>query len=419
MRKSLLIAAIIAVVVFSGFFAWYFLSKEPNQPLGEFIYDALPFGSGGEENIPFIPPEELGSENEPGENGEVAVGENEIVASSPLFKISETPVAGAVAFSRGGRQVVRYMERATGHIYEVILPSSTSTSNAEKTRITNTTIPKIYEAHFKSDGNAVLTRSLREDTDAIDNNFITILPRSSTSTSDTFNRINSNPLRGNTDSMAVAGTNIFFSLLDNSSISVSTFEGTGQKTVFTSPFTNWRLSSAGNSLIAYTKASAFAPGYAYTVNTTNGALTKIAGSFNGLVAITNPAGNRVAYSYIESGQTRTFVKNIPGTESVELSPATLAEKCIWSTQNVNELFCGVPENGVGGSQPDNWYKGIVSFSDRVWSFDTSSGIAEVISEPSKTADVEIDATDLKLTADENYLILTNKKDYSLWVLRLE
>lgn len=417
MRKPLLITAVAAIILFALLFVWYFVSREEGEPLGDFVYDALPFGSGGGEDIPFIPPEELGfGTSTEGEGGSDTSTEEIPVAS--IFKLSDTPVAGAVIFARNGRQVARYIERATGHIYEVSLPSATS-SSAEKVRITNTTIPKIYEAYFRADGNAVLTRTLREDTDAVENNALLLTPPTSTSTADTFHRITSTPIRGNMDSVAAAGNSLFYALRDASSIAASAFDGTGQRTLLSSAFAGWRLAAAGTSLIAYTKASAFAPGYAYSLNTTNGALTKVAGPLNGLVAVTNPAGNRLVYSYIQNGATRTFAKTLPSGEPTAITPGTLAEKCVWSATDIAMLYCGVPENGVGGGEPDNWYRGASRFSDRIWSFNTNTNISQVIAEPAETNDVEIDAIELKLSPNEAYLIFTNRNDYTLWALRLE
>ncbi len=77
-----------------------------------------------------------------------------------LRKISTTPVAGAEVFSRRNgsstESIIRFVDRATGNIYE------TSTSSLAVIRVTNTTIPKINEAYFNSDGNSVLLQFANE-----------------------------------------------------------------------------------------------------------------------------------------------------------------------------------------------------------------------------------------------------------------
>ena len=232
--------------------------------------------------------------------------------------------------------------------------------------------------------------------------------------------VSSTAIRGEIGSVAVGSSNtIFYALRDTSSVVSSAFNGTGRKTLFTSPFTQWRLASAANSLIAYTKASSNAAGYAYTVNTSNGALTKILGPLNGLTAIPNTSGNRVLYSYVEGNRTRLFVKNIQSNTLSEMFPNTLAEKCIWSGKNVGIVFCGVPTDDLRVGEPDNWYRGVTHFSDRVWLFDTNTEIAQVLVEPKQSFDVDIDVFEPKLSPNEDYIIFLNKTDLSLWALKLE
>src|SRR5690606_28868896 len=89
------------------------------------------------------------------ENTGSGTGENASMIGSDgvplakIFKLSDAPVAGAVAFTRDGRTAVRYTDRATGHIIESILPGEEAGEESViKTKITNSTIPKIYEAIF-------------------------------------------------------------------------------------------------------------------------------------------------------------------------------------------------------------------------------------------------------------------------------
>src|SRR5690606_4110878 len=105
--------------------------------------------------------------------------------------------------------------------------------------------------------------------------------------------------------------------------------------------------------------------------------------------------------------------------SNEILPATLAEKCVWSETESATLYCGVPLSGIGAGEPDNWYKGITRFSDRLWRFDTEVDIAEILAEPQATYGVNIDASELRLSSDEGYLVFINRNDLSLWALKLE
>lgn len=423
MKKVIIILVAIVVIILAIFLGWYFLVRDPNIPLGEMIRKSLPFGSGGD--APTRPSDWDGQATD----SQQPVTDEFGSPTAKLFRIADTPVAGAIALNRGTETVVRYVDRATGHIYDVTLPTETGSATLKKIKVTNNTLPKVYEAYFRSDGNAVLLRFLRDDSDIIENLAVTLTPPKSTTAStsspqaDSLYTASSIALRGDIDSIAVAesGNILFYVLRDPSSIISSSFNATNTKVLLASPFNNWRLNAIKGSLVLYTKASSNVSGSAYTLNTSGGALTKILGPLNGLVALLNTAGDQVLYSYVESGGTKLFTRNLTDKTLSELSPATLAEKCVWGTKNTNTLFCGVPVSAPGAGEPDLWYRGLTHFSDHIWSFDTSTStdIAQVLAEPDQSLGINIDVMEPKLSPNENYLIFINKTDLSLWALRLE
>jgi hypothetical protein len=410
--KKIIIILIALLVIFLGFLGWQILFNNPDTPIGETIRDVLPFGSGDG-----LSPT-TGGRGPTTNDAEQLMSDELSVPTSDLFRLVNTPVAGAVVFEKNGSTIVRYVDRATGHIYDISLPDNPSSASLEKVKVSNNTLPKIYEAHFRPDGDAVVVRALKDNSDVIENLSLTLTPPQSTST--TLYSVSSNTLRGDISSMALGAGNVLFYVLQNpSSIVSSALNGTGVKTLFASAFSDWQLVIAGNSLLAHTRASASAPGYAYTVNTTGGALTKILGPLNGLTAIPNVANNRALYSYTDSNRVRLFAKNLQNNNLSEILPATLAEKCVWSVVNINKVFCGIPTISIGRGEPDGWYRGATQFSDRLWSFDTGNDTAQVLIEPKLNSNVDIDAFKLKLSPNEDYLIFQNKRDISLWVLRLK
>ncbi|MEX2013677.1 MAG: hypothetical protein WD897_02070, partial [Parcubacteria group bacterium] len=408
MKKILIILMAVVSVALVAFLGWYLFLRNPDIPTGMVIRNILPFGSGDDINIPAQP-----TGNGFGDGaGEEEPFDEFGLPTADLFRISNTPVAGATIFTRNGQTVVRYVDRATGHIYDVDL------GTLDKTKVTNNTLPKIYEAYFRSDRNAVLLRFLKDDSDTVENLSLTLTPPQATSS--TLYAVSSTLLGGDISAVAVgSGNTLIYARRDTSSIVTSTFNGTGARTLLTLPFTDWRLATAGNSLVVYTKASANASGFAYTLNTSNGAFVKILGPLNGLVVIPSSIGNRVLYSYVEHNGTKAFAKNLTNNALAEISPATLAEKCVWSARNAGILFCGAPTDGLGIDEPDNWYRGATHFSDRIWLFDTNISIAQVLTEPKRSLNIDIDVVEPKLSPGEDYLIFINKTDLSLWALRLE
>ncbi|MDO8569324.1 MAG: hypothetical protein Q7R89_00855 [bacterium] len=412
MKKTIIIIITILIVALAAFFGWYLLIRNPETPLSETIGNILPFGQGDNTNIP-VPP--IGDSSTSFDNSqEKPFGTDEFGSpTAGLFRLSNTPVAGAVTFKRGTVTIVRYVDRATGHIYDTNLATLT------KTKVTNQTLPKIYEAYFRPDGNAVLLRSLKDDSDVVENLTLTLTPPKGTST-DPLYAVSSILLRGDINSVAIgSGNNLLYTQQDTSSIITSAFNGTGIKTLLTSPFTDWRLATAGNNLVVYTKASADASGFAYTLNTSSKAFTKILGPLNGLIVIPDASGNRVLYSYVGNDKTSLLAKNLTKNTLTEILPATLAEKCIWSVKKAGILFCGAPIDSPGPLEPDGWYRGTTHFSDRIWLFDTNIDIAQALAEPRTVFGVDIDLVEPKLSPDEDYLIFINKIDLSLWALKLD
>jgi len=415
MKKIIIISIAILSVLIVIFFGWYLFLRDTEVPVGETIRNILPFGSPGNNVVPTSDQPSVFDNNQEQLFGADQFGN----PSADLFRLAATPVAGAVIFQREEETVVRYVDRATGHIYDINLPQETNLITLKKIKVSNNTRPKIYEAHFRSDGNAVLLRSLKDDSDVIENLSLELTPPQGTSTETTYS-VSSTLLRGDMGAVTVgSGNNLYYVLKDTSTIVSSEFNSASTRNIISTSFAGWRLASAGNNLIMYTKASAVAPGFAYRLNPSNGAFTKLLGPLNGLVIIPSPSGNRILYSYVENNKTKLVAKNLADKVLSEISLPTLAEKCIWSAQNTGTIYCGVPSQEISGMEPDNWYRGATHFSDKIWLFDTDENIAKVLVEPEERLNINIDVLDPQISPNEDYLIFINKTDLSLWAFRLE
>lgn len=406
MKKILIISGVVAVLAIS---VWLIFFRSGSTPIAEIINNGLPFGSSEGISIPA----QSSSTDTVGQETSL----DKATSDSRIFRVSSTPVAGFTTITRGGESYVRYVDRATGHIFDSLLPRK-GESSSDKIRITNNTLPKIYEAYFRPDGNAVLLRTLEDGSDTITNTTLTLTAPRATTTG-TLYSVSASNLRGNIDSPYVgAGDTLYYVLKDTGTIASSNFSGGNQRSIFNSNFSSWRLSRWGTGLLVYTKAVTGSNGYAYSLST-NGTLTRLLGPLSGLTAVGNSAGNRILYSTNEGGVQKLFVRDTSKNTSSEILPASLAEKCVWSTKNTSVFYCGTPVGGIRGSEPDGWYRGETRFTDYVWMFDISREISKLIIEPKSEFDVDLDVYEPRLSPNEDYLVFMSKRDLTLWGVRLE
>lgn len=408
-RRPLLIIASI-IVILGIVAALYFLVFAPGASLE--VGDPGQFGSSDDRDINVL----LGPDGQP------IQGAGTVVAPR-LIRITDAPVAkGAVALyippvfdtstSSASSTVeivpadieVRFIERQSGNIYAFRV------HDRVLSRVSNRTLPGIQEASWVADGSRAFARYSTRLADGTEHIDTYALPAG---------EAEGYFMDQDLEQVTVSGTGAVFSLLPNTSGSIgslSSTDGTGTKTLFTSALSRLRASFSGADLIATTKASSALDGYAFLVSGTNGSFTRILGPFRGLTTLSNPDGSSVLYSYVDRGRAYLQVYSTVGKTSVALPLATLTEKCAWAPGG-RAVYCGVP-TALAGNVPDDWYQGAQSFSDRIWRIDLDTRLATLIVDPVQVADVAIDAVALTIDPQSDTLVFTNKKDGSLWVYDL-
>lgn len=402
---------VIGVLLLAAGALWFLfaMGREEGTPAGpEAVATNDPFGMGPDVAQEGIPATEPTFE---GEALPLPIAQVEVVKEGvKLFKLEASPVAGFIILTSGTTTVVRYADRATGNIFDVRLPT------LEKKRLTNNTLPQIYEAYFRDDGAAALFRALDEN-DVVKNMALALTPPKATST-DALYTVSMTLLRGQMDSIARgAGDIISYVAKDANAVASSKFNGEGVATLWSGPFTSWRTGRLGAGTLVFTKPAATLPGYAYRVSA--GTLTKLLGPLNGLIAMANPLGTHLIYSYTEGASTRLFAKEVGKSASTEFTPSTLADKCVGSVQEKGIFYCGAPAQGVGGTQPDAWYQGKAHFSDSLWRFEAATGAASLALEPEGDFGVALDVSAPQLSPDGKYFVFINKSDLSLWGAKLK
>jgi hypothetical protein len=417
-RKTLTIIALVIILILMGVGAYFFYFKKTpttQVPTGAFPGEGLPITSTPGVGI---------SEGE----GEVFVPGG--AAPLPrLYELHKLPVAGAGFTETKDKKgfvtsiATRYIERGLGHIYETPLATYT------ESRIVNETRSRLSEALWGNSGRSVVVRYFDENAAAIKTQILNISAMTtpagqgtSTEATNGFLNVEEISLPDYIPFMAVAedGADKLFYLEngDSSSIgSLSTLKNTGVGNIFASSVTEWLPQFPNQKLVTLTtKPSSKVLGHLYFVDTKTKALTKVLSGINGLTTLTSRDGNTVLYAEIKNGAPELAVYDVVKKEIRHLAPQTLPEKCAWSAKNV-VIYCAVPQTLPKAEYPDQWYQGLLSFSDDIWKIDTKTGAAEKVLTLSEYRASSLDMINLTLSSDDTYLLFMNKVTGTPWIFR--
>lgn len=332
---------------------------------------------------------------------------NPVPVSVRLVKISAGPIVpGEVAVNIPAKDAssspdvaVKYIERQSGNVFSYLVQAKTIT------RTSNKTIPGIESATWLPDASTAFVRYLSGS------NFSTIntyaLP--ATGSGGFF-------LPQDLAAVAVSPTSLL-TLASGVNGSIGTLEhldGTRATSAFTTPLSMLRVSFAGkNRYLAFTKPSATLAGDAFFVDSA-GNFFRIAGPLNGLSALASPSGKWVLVSSTASSGMQMELVNTTTGETLQLPVATIADKCVWAADD-SSIYCGVPISpSTNYAYPDDWYQGVVHFSDRIWRIDVAGRYAQLVLDFSKETSGSLDAQTLAVDPSDTTLVFMNKNDGSLW-----
>lgn len=391
----------ILLVLLLVLIGYYFLSKESTGNDGGTVStfkNFFPFG--GDDSSPEVTTEP-----------EVTEPENidqPVDITKKLRKLSSEPVAGAGLLDVKAGTIVRYIEKATGHIFEVELFSP------RQGRISNTTIPKVYDAVWGNKNNSLITRYLNDEDYSVDT-FSLSLKDTSTTTEETISGI---AFPKKIDDVTAMGNSVFYlEKNENSSVGyISNFAGGNKKIIWNSPIKELLSQYVNTKTVSLTtKPEENTDGFMYFVDTNNATFRKILGNIKGLSTNTNPDATKIIY--LKQGNSFGLVfHDITKKVAEVITPETFPEKCVWSTKNKDVVYCAVPKDILQSGSLTMWYKGLIQYSDDIWKYDTKNRVSEIITDLSKEGGESIDVIKPILSENEQYILFINKRDNSLWSL---
>src|SRR3989344_6256433 len=195
MRRTFLIIATATLIIFVGLL--FLLIMREDKPSTQPSPNTSPFGSGDNINLP--------NTNTPDVVKPETTETLEMLSKKSLFRLSNEPVAGYGITAKATTTIIRYVDRATGHVVDI------NPVTLEKTLVNNSTRPRVYEAFIDSSGNKILFRLLKEDGDAIENISVALAAPKGTSTSDLYTA-SALALRSDIDEVVVASSTLFYTV---------------------------------------------------------------------------------------------------------------------------------------------------------------------------------------------------------------
>ncbi|MEK7593844.1 MAG: hypothetical protein AAB471_01620 [Patescibacteria group bacterium] len=419
---TILVSLLIIAIVGGAIWFFYFYQGGQKQfDFGVTIKDFLPFGRLAE-------PDQ--TRDSAGKEGQETPDK---ISYGVLRQLAIGPVAGFTSMKGTTTVTARYLERHTGHIYDI------GVLDQKPKRVSGTTIPRVYEALFVDSGKSVLIRYLGDDNATIETYLATVpkipesgaevgLPAATSVAQAGEPAVSANAGQAGELTGVFLPQNIsdistspngksFFYILSSAGGAVGIVGvpggGTGRQ-IFSFPFSEWLSSWTNEKTITLTtKPSGGIAGYAYALNPIDKSFVKIFGNVAGLTTLLSP--DRKYMLYGSSGETGMLsaIYDLKNKSFKTLSVSTLPEKCAWAKTS-DKIYCGVPAEFPFGKYPDVWYKGQASFSDSLWSIDPASTISEVVSDLAIPDGTQFDVIKPALSADGKYLLFINKKDLSLW-----
>lgn len=391
MDKKTLFLIIISLFLVAGLIGWWFLGASSDQKGPEIDGDGF-FSS----LFPDLGPS---GRDEQESDGTASTTTPADATPSRLYKLVPESISGALFIKSSGR--IRYIERATGHVYDI------DPDGKNKTRISNTTVPGVFDVAWAPDG----SRAIIKYPSSSGLNILSARFNASTTLgvflpADIKEVLFS--LKGDRIAYVIesaSGGNIITASPDNKNT----------RTVFRNPFYSWTLLwPEENIMYLTTRPSAFVDGFAYRLNVTSGAFEKIAGPRSGLLFSTDGKSALLAEADQRKEGALAYTVNLKTGEATQIEARLIPEKCAWSKKEKNVAFCAFTDPFPRSVVPDDWYQGKLLFADSFAKIDTAKGGIEKI-----PSDTPLDAYKPFLSAEEDKLFFTNRYDGSLWGLRIK
>ncbi len=388
MKRSLIITIgiliILAIMGLWGYLMIYGAPKETQE-----VFANLGFISKPTQEVRVIDPEIQGK-----------IVDQLGLTGSNLQQITLRAVA-SFSFVASSSDRLRYVERGTGHVFEINL------TTGKEDQVSLTTVPKVSETVLSPSGTAVAF--------TVYDGYNKKVSIGSINPSDTAITLKSVPL--NAENIAfIDEKNIYFTVAGASNTNGYSFNiDTGKwLQIFTVPITESIVTwgKGYEKITLLTKPAAGHEGYMYTIS--SNALNPLAQKGYGLTALigedTTLLSTQEGGIYITDAVSRTTIRQ---------PIVMLKEKCVFDTQTPTATWCALPVGDIKSTYLEDWYKGAITSNDYLWYTELNSQRAMLVGDLPKLAGKTVDVTNMTINDTGTILLFKNKPDQTLWMYKIE
>lgn len=320
-----------------------------------------------------------------------------------LRQLTFRPVAGVFVLDILFPKTVRFVERGTGHIFEIDLATGVETT------VTQHTVPQTAEAIFAPDGSSVVHTSF------VDGTRTSIVSVLSTTTGSTAEVVKSLPLPPGAGNFAYSDADTLLYTMSSSNETTGYQFSISSQTraeMFRTPLTQVTM-VWGNGLdkaYLYTKPSQYLEGYVYEV-ASGAKLKRIRKGANGLMytrnnvleVFTTADLKEIKSTYAYAG------KDIPAPLPF------LPEKCDFVDIDAATYWCAANTELIDPSFPEAWYAGLKISDDGLWQINAETGVADERIKFKAVSGRVVDVASIYATEDGFSVFFINKLDSTLWL----
>lgn len=319
-----------------------------------------------------------------------------------LRQLTTQPTAGYQVVQKDASSTpeVYYVEAGTGHVFSIDLESG------EETRISNKTVPLSRKAAITPNGQFVMIQAgsgVGRETVVLE-----IGTSSVVNTIELSDRI--------FDFVSTVDNTFLFGAQAADSATIKHYLPASDdlETAFTVPFReasiDWGESISDVHYI-YPKTAGQLEGFVY--QSSGGSISRLPADGFGLSVHGN--NEHLVYSKQVDGLYRSYFYNLNEDKTTPLGFTVIPEKCTTSSYSESNIICASDNVAYDINIPDDWYRGVVSYSDNLWQINTKSGSASLILNAEQESGRQLDIMNMTMMDEEANIFFINKNDQTLWL----